>query len=68
MAFLKKFGKKVYGFEKNTIFVATWGEIPSHRCISFYFALYRKDLGNLFGIVRMRSKGKGHGWHSQPST
>ena len=23
------------------------GEIPSHRCISFYFALYRKDLGNL---------------------
>jgi hypothetical protein len=34
------------------------GEIPSHRCISFYFALYRSDLGNRFGIVRMWSKGK----------
>ena len=32
------------------------GEIPSRRCISFYFALYRKDLGNLFGIVRMKKQ------------
>jgi len=26
------------------------GEIPSRRCISFYFALYQSDLRNQFGI------------------
>lgn len=34
------------------------GEIPSSRCISFYFALYQSDLRNQFGISSIEKQGK----------
>ena len=49
---------------KFTIFVAAWGEIPSRRCISFYFALYRSDVGNQIGNSSNEKQGKGQEWHS----
>ena len=39
------------------------GEISNRRCISLLFRTYRKDLGNRFGIVRIKSRGKADGRH-----
>jgi hypothetical protein len=46
--------------EKSLSLGRLGGEIPSRRCISFYFALNPKDLRNLFGIVRFNCGGNGH--------
>ena len=41
------------------------GEIPSRRCISFYFALYRSDVGNLIGNSSNEKQREDQEWHSR---
>ena len=51
--------------EKTLSLQRLGGEIPSRRCISFYFALYRSDVGNLIGNSSNEKQGKGQEWHSR---
>jgi len=62
--FCSFFSKKLVVCEICYIFAAAWGRNPELRCISFYFALYWKDVGNLFGIVRMKKQRDGRRWLS----